>query len=218
MYFSWNQQTIPDLSAKTVEHAYTNGYVLTRIGKGVMDQTRSVRINLDQFALSSENRRILKKTDGVSLETVPLPYAAYHWSIGKMGKDFYETKFGDGTFSANKIKELLTDADKSNFNALLIYTNNAEAIGFCIAHETESILHYCYPFYDLAKAPKDMGLGMMTRAIIYAKQSGKKYVYLGSLQRPGDTYKLQFTGIEWFDGKNWRTDTDDIKKTLAATP
>ena len=89
-----------------------------------------------------------------------------------------------------------------------------DRIGYCIAHETDEMIHYSYPFYDLTRASKDMGMGMMTRALQYAKESGKKYLYLGSAQRPNDTYKFQFEGIEWFDGKNWRNDFEELKNVL----
>jgi arginyl-tRNA--protein-N-Asp/Glu arginylyltransferase len=59
-----------------------------------------------------------------------------------------------------------------------------------------------------------MGLGMMTNTIMFAKDNGLKYVYLGSLQRPTDTYKLQFEGLEWFDGKTWKTNLEEVKKVL----
>jgi arginyl-tRNA--protein-N-Asp/Glu arginylyltransferase len=59
-----------------------------------------------------------------------------------------------------------------------------------------------------------MGLGMMTIAIECAQKEGKKYIYLGSLQRPGDVYKLQFAGLEWFDGTEWSTDFKKVKMIL----
>ena len=102
-YLAWKKQTLNDVSEKNITAHYDAGFVFTRRGKGEMDQTRSVRIDLSKFILSSENRRILKKTDEIMLETIPLPYSDYHWSIGKLAKDFYTTKFGDGTFSANKV-------------------------------------------------------------------------------------------------------------------
>ena len=114
--------------------------------------------------------------------------------------------------SAQKIKEMLTDSDKSNFNTVLKYTETSP-IGFSICYTNKDILHYSYPFYDL-NAPKDTGLGMMTLAIQYAKEHGLKYIYLGSLQRPTDTYKLQFSGIEWFDGTSWNTNIEEVKKLL----
>lgn len=214
MYLRWNEQTITNFSPEFVASLYNDGFLFTRINKGVMDQTRSVRVDVAEFELSSENRRILKKTEGITLTTHPLPYTDYHWSISKMGKDFYEQKFGDGTFSANKLKELMTDGENSHFNLLLSYAQNEETIGYAICYENSDLLHYCYPFYNLEKAPKDMGMGMMLRAIIYAKEQSKKYVYLGSAQRPGDTYKLQFKGVEWFDGERWQNNLEDLKNLL----
>ncbi|HYE59905.1 MAG TPA: hypothetical protein VEA18_01850 [Candidatus Kapabacteria bacterium] len=214
MYLHWNEQTISDFSPAQINAHYANGYVFTRLGKGIMHQTRSVRVDLTTFELSSENRRILKKTDGLTLSVVPLPYPGYHWSLGKLAKDFYETKFGEHIFSANKVKELLTDKDNSNLTHLFIYTRDNIPCGYCIVVETDELIHYSYPFYDLKKAPKDMGMGMMLRAILYAQEQGKKYIYLGSAQRQSDTYKMQFAGVEWFDGKEWKKEIQKLKEEL----
>jgi arginyl-tRNA--protein-N-Asp/Glu arginylyltransferase len=55
---------------------------------------------------------------------------------------------------------------------------------------------------------------MMTKAVLYAKEQGKKYIYLGSAQRPTDTYKLQFAGLEWFDGTQWQADLKKLTSIL----
>jgi len=208
-YLHWKEETITDLSDANISKMYQNGFVFTRLGRGMMQQTRSVRIDLKKFELSSENRRILKKTEGIELEAATIPYGDYDFKLGKLGKDFYDSKFGKDIMSAQKIKEALTDPAKSNFNLLLKYSG-----GYAICYSNASLLHYSYPFYDLKAAPKDMGLGMMIRAIEYAKSAGMKYVYLGSLQRPTDTYKLQFEGLEWFDGRKWQTDQAPLKEIL----
>jgi arginyl-tRNA--protein-N-Asp/Glu arginylyltransferase len=253
MYLRWKQQIITDFSEKNINAMYNRGFVFTRVGKGVMDQTRSLRIDLTKFEMSSENRRILRKTEYLDLSLEHLPLADYHWSIGKKAKDFYDTKFGEGTFSANKVKELLT-ANESNFNRLFVYSSpyqgelegvdrsNKESvnkkssdispkdpsqppligeenrtIGYCIARETDELIHYSYPFYELRTLNfelKNIGMGMMLRAIIHAKEHGKKYIYLGSFQRPTDIYKLQFAGLEWFDGESWSGDLERLKKEL----
>jgi arginyl-tRNA--protein-N-Asp/Glu arginylyltransferase len=218
-YFHWHQKTISDFSEDNISKMYADGYVFTRIGKGVMQQTRSVRIDLSKFVMSSENRRILKKVGALENEDlstsftitpIALPMKDYDISLGKLAKDFYQTKFGEGIMSAQKIKEMLTDPAKSNFNMLLTYSGR----GFSICYSNDEILHYSYPFYDLSKAPKDMGLAMMITAVKYAKEKGLKYIYLGSLQRPTDTYKLQFSGMQWFDGKTWQDDLDAVKRIL----
>ena len=222
-YLCWDEQSISDFSKQSINRLYDNGYVLTRKGKGIMHQTRSLRVNLSKFELTSENRRVLRKTDGLQLTAYSLPLTDYHWSIGKMAKNFYDTKFGSGAMSANKIKELLTDEKKNNFNLLLQYSLNAELrtvnepLGYAICHENSAILHYAYPFYELRTLNselKDVGMGMMLRAILYAQKQGKKYIYLGSFQRLTDTYKLQFEGLEWFDVKTWKTNVKDLKNNL----
>jgi len=225
-YLHWDEQTITDFSEKNISDMYNRGYVFTRKGKGVMQQTRSVRIDLKKFELSSENRRILKKVESVQVQSEKLPLKEYDIRIGKSAKDFYGEKFGPGIMSAQKVKEMLAEPEKSNYNLLMRYiiygitTREASpdpALGWTIAYENPSLVHYSYPFYDLKAAPKDMGLGMMTKAIDWAKTNGKKYIYLGSLQRPSDTYKLQFEGLEWFDkDKGWQTNLDEVKKILAS--
>ncbi len=228
-YLSWKEETVKDFSDDNIAEMYEDGFVFTRLGKGIIQQTRSVRIDLSMFDLSSENRRILKKTEGLNLSPVALPLESYNIKIGKLAKDFYDTKFEPGIMSAQKVKEMLTDQKASNFNLLLRYSIYAitpggdkpstasqtliAATGYAICYSSPDMLHYSYPFYDL-ESPKDTGLGMMIRAVQYAKEAGMRYIYLGSLQRPTDTYKLQFSGLEWFDGKNWQTDVGPLKAIL----
>lgn len=217
-YLNWDTKIIADLSPENIAKMYDAGYVFTRVDKGVMNKTRSFRVNLSVYEASSENRRILRKNEHLSMTTMPLPYIEYSWEIGKLAKDFYD---GLGAnFSANKVKELLTEKDSTNFTTLLVFTDTRTqvAVGYAICYEGGPIgntfLHYSYPFYVQDPAEPSRGLGMMTMAIEWAKTSGKKYAYLGSLQRPSDTYKLQFHGSEWFDGKNWRVDTEELKEIL----
>jgi hypothetical protein len=57
-------------------------------------------------------------------------------------------------------------------------------------------------------------MGMMTLAVQYAKESKKNFFYMGSAQRPTDTYKFQFRGMEWFDGAAWHSNFDVLKEAL----
>jgi arginyl-tRNA--protein-N-Asp/Glu arginylyltransferase len=224
-YLNWDTKILEDSlksDFKTIDELYANGYVATRVDKGVFNKTRSVRIRLADWQATSENRRVLRKMADcfIAMQTAPLPYSDYHWSIHKLARDFYTTKFGEDTFSANKIKELMTDRAKSNFNTVLIYKGSeskASPIGYTIALQTDTLLHYSYPFYnlDIQKKLPSIGLGMMTLAIEYAKAAGLTYIYLGSLQRPSDSYKLQFEGMEWFDGEKWQTNLSPLKEILS---
>jgi len=226
-YLNWDTKIITDFSEENIEEMYDAGYVLTRVGHGVMNKTRSFRVDLSKFEMTSENRRIFKKAANYKLKIVPLPLSNYDWKIGKLAKDFYESR--EAHFSANKIKELLTDQKESNFNTLAEISAPSGNFGYVICYESKNIFHYSYPFYIEKKDEPSRGLSMMMLAIEYAKNSGKKYIYLGSLQRPSDTYKLQFKGAEWFtpseaprtdsgqvegfDG-SWQTDISPLKQIL----
>lgn len=212
-YLSFGEKLINDFSEDNINKMYDAGFVFTRIGKGEMTQTRSIRLNLKKFELTSENRRVLKKTEGLQMKIIQLPHPDYDWRIHKMGFDFYTKKFGPKTFSANKIKELLT-SENSNFNTLLEFEWNGQTAGYAICFENKNWLHYGYPFYDLSASIPNLGISMMTRAIIWAKEKGKKFVCLGSARNAAAVYKLQFSGVEWFDGKQWNTDLKELKKIL----
>ncbi|MFA6158648.1 MAG: hypothetical protein WC763_03445 [Candidatus Paceibacterota bacterium] len=219
-YLNWDTKIIEDFSPATIAGLYDAGYVFTRVGKGVMNKSRSFRIRMNDFEMSSENRRIARKSERLALTVSPLPLSAeeYSWKIGKLAKDFYEAH--DAVFSANKVKELLTDGAASNFNALLTYTDSGTKtpVGYAICRldttGPKGILHYGFPFYATDPTEPSRGLGMMIKATEHAKALGLEYIYLGSLQRPSDTYKLQFKGGEWFDGETWQTDTAPLKAIL----
>lgn len=219
-YLSTDRITLKNDNPELISKKYDNGYVFTRLAKGIMDQTRSLRIDLSQFDLNSENRRIIRKTEGLSLTLHSLPLQDYSWEIHKMGKEFYSQKFGDGTMSASKIKELFQDENKSNMNNVFQYSFDSEAIGYCLSYINSEIVHYSYPFYNLksliVNENPNIGLGMMLRAIVWAQENNKNYIYLGSIVDPSSKYKLQFNGLEWFDTHNleWSHDIDAVKQLV----
>jgi len=200
MYSKLDSIVHTDVSNDSIEFLYAKGFVFTRIRKGSLDKVISCRVNLKEFTLTSENRRILKNNADLTLKLVTLPYESYSWKIGKMGLDFYSQKFGKGIMSANKIKEMFIDPSKSNMNAVFEYAfpNTDRPVGYCLAFRTPKIIHYSYPFYDQDQG-KNIGMAMMLKAIVYAKENNFEYIYLGSERK----YKLQFKGVETFDGQKW---------------
>jgi leucyl-tRNA---protein transferase len=233
-YFQTSELTLDSFDPEKITQMYNQGYVLTRVSKGNMIQTRSLRIDLSKFELSSENRRILRKNEDLILKFENLPLENYSWEIHKLGKEFYTTKFGDGTMSAQKIKEMFNEVDKSNMNGAFVFeipnsktqisdqpTSGQNPVGYCLVYTNQEITHYAYPFYDLT-IPKEqsLGLAMMMKAIIWAKDNGKKYMYLGSIVEPESKYKLQFSGLEWWDNDNemWNSDLTKVKELLEEKP
>jgi len=183
-----------------------------------MNQIRSLRIDLQEFEFNSENRRILRKTEWVELESlnIPLEESKYDYNIHKMGKEFYYKKNNEYVFSAAKIKELILDSDKTNFNNLLKFKDSETGLtlGYAISLETENIFHYAFPFYDLSSKRENLGMGMILKSIEYSIEHQKKYFYLGSVYTTKSRYKLQFNNIEWWDQREWSKDIEKLKKIL----
>lgn len=80
--------------------------------------------------------------------------------------------------------------------------------------EEDRTLHYAYPFYDKNLIGSNIGMGMMLKAILHAKEKQKSYIYLGTVYTEQSLYKTQFKGLEWFDGESWSTDIDDLKNKI----
>jgi arginyl-tRNA--protein-N-Asp/Glu arginylyltransferase len=215
-YFKTDQIVLDQVDDQKITAKYSEGYVLTRLSKGEMIQTRSLRIDLDKFETDSENRRVLKKTFGLNFEFSNLPLKNYNWEIHKLGKEFYSKKFGDGTMSAAKIKEMFVDISKSNMNSVFTYKLDQSTIGYCLCYSNKDMLHYAYPFYDLELNLPNIGMSMMINAVQFAKDSDRKYIYLGSVTNEQSLYKLQFSGCEWWDNEKgeWNTDLDELKRIV----
>ena len=217
-YLIWDEKTINADDPVEASIFYDKGYLFSRKFKGSMYQSRLIRINLKNFSFNSENRRVLRKVEGLTLESIQLPInkESYDWNIHRIGKDFYTKKFGERTFTANTIKALITDSKRSNFNALLQFSLNGEKFGYAICYQNPSMMHYAYPFYEFEKFSNNIGMGMILKSIQFALDNHKQYFYLGTLTRPADIYKFQFNNSEWFDGKAWRHDFEEVKKEILA--
>lgn len=206
-YHKFDEINIRNLNKSEIEDYYNKGYKLTRIN---LQSTRLIRVNLKDFSLSSENKRILNKYPNVKVELYKLPYLNYNWKISKLGHDFYQKKFGEKLFSVNKLKSLFLNPEMNSMNSVLVYSEKTN-IGFCLCFNTLNIFHYSYPFYEIKYENSNFGMFMMTSAVKYSKENGYKYIYLGGCNSKKDLYKNQFNGIEWWTGENWSKDLALLK-------
>ncbi len=197
--------------ADNINEIYGKGFLATRIKKNYYYLSRNIRIDLENFEFTSENRRILKKTQNLTLESKKLQSPQFNYDISKLASDFFKEKFGKNIISTQKLKWLFTG---DFFNKLFIYKLDDEIIGYCINMETENILHYSYPFYKPNLVKSNIGMGMILKAIEYAKENNKKYFYLGTVYTKESLYKLQFKQMEWFDGEKWNTDIALLKEKI----
>lgn len=82
--------------ADDINKIFDMGFLPSRSKLNLYYLARGLRVNLSKFELTSENRRILRKTEYLKLEVKNLKEFDYDYTIGKLGKDFYEKRFGEG--------------------------------------------------------------------------------------------------------------------------
>lgn len=197
-----------------LDKIFSMGFLPSRMKLYLFYLARSLRVSLDRFKLSSENRRILRKTEDINLEVVDLKDFKYHYSIGKLASDFYKKRFGKGVMSAYRIKWLLTSGACTHVIICTDKSKGGKIIGYCPSVMTSNLLHYAYPFYDLNYLNKNVGMGMMLKAALFAKDKDLKFVYLGTVYTKTSLYKVQFSGVEYFSGSGWSDDVSKLKELI----
>lgn len=202
----------------SIADLYEKGFLPTRIHKDLFYLARSLRIDLAKFSPNTENRRIFRKTDYLSFEIFPLNQYEYHYEIGKMAVDFSKARFHGTKFTQQSVKKLFTE---SSMTHVLEFTDKTteKKIGYTLCLiEDKSILHYSYPFYNTSYFNKNLGMGMMLNAINHAKMNFMNHVYIGTCYTKESLYKLQFDGLEFFNGLKWDSDIVKLKNLIASPP
>lgn len=197
----------------SVEKIYSAGFLPIRSNPGVYYLARSVRVNLALFEPSSENRRILKKTESIKGRPVPLSEFNYTPQIQKLCKDYSENRFGSGVLSAAAVRSIFTSGVYSH---VFVFedTEKQKEIGFAVCYISESLLQYAHSFYDLGYFSLSLGARMMLEAVSWAKDNGKEYAYLGTCYEDKALYKTEFKGVEFFNGFTWSNNLQELKALI----
>lgn len=196
-----------------VEKIYDNGFLPIRSMPNVFYLSRNVRVVLDKFELSSENRRILKKTENFRSDLIPLSEFTYTKEIQKFCKDYTEQKLGKGLFPAAAIKSIFTG---KVFNHVFVFKEipTQKSIGYAICYISKNILQYAHAFYNLDYLKDNLGARMILEAITWADKNNKKYAYLGTCYEPSALYKIEFKGVEFFNGFEWSDNLEELKELI----
>jgi len=172
---------------------------------------RSLRVELDKFSPTSENRRVdrkiaeinpqiklIKKADFVrdaDFDSFCLDYTAQRFD-GKMSKERF-----DYIYNWQYLNNIFEFKDVDN-----------QRLGYVFAVISENIIHYWFSFYDLQYSRLGLGKWMMYKVIEWAKENGLQEVYLGTCYGEKAMYKMRdFKGLSYFDGNSWNPDMKKLK-------
>jgi hypothetical protein len=175
---------------------------------------RHIRVDLRRFKPSSENRRILRKGEGISFELVPRDKFDFTKERRAFYKGYADIKFGHDVMGHARLDALF---DSPIVSHLLVFTDTATGaeVGAATLYlEGEDLAYYYYAFYDLNYFSRNLGLFMMTSAVSEFAKRGTRYLYLGSCYSENALYKTQFAGAEFFNGFRWNSNLKELKYLL----
>jgi len=172
---------------------------------------RHVRVNLVRYQTSSENRRILRKGDGIKVSLVPRAEFDYTPERREFFKTYADIKFGQDTMSYERLDSLFAGRITSHVLLFCDAKTSAEIGVATLYLEPGKMAYYYYAFYDLKYYRRNLGMFMMTSAVEFF--AGKKFshLYLGSCYNRNALYKTQFSGAEFFNGVRWSDDLAELK-------
>lgn len=172
---------------------------------------RNIRVQLGQFELSSENRRILRKGAGILSEIVPRTEFDYTEARRHSWKTYADQRFGEDVMGFTRMDRLMNSPVISH---LLVYREEAtgKELGTALLYlEPDRVAYYYFAFYDLAAFQRSLGMFMMTSAVQHFANIGYGAIHLGTCYSERALYKTQFAGVQFCNGAGWSANLDELK-------
>ncbi|MDZ7316931.1 MAG: hypothetical protein ONB24_12485 [candidate division KSB1 bacterium] len=170
---------------------------------------RHVRVALPLFSPSSENRRVLRKGEG--LQCALLPRADFHYTSERREfcKSYADRRFGPDTMTYERLDSLFTSPVCTH---VMLFREGEKEVGLTVLFlQPPRAAFYYYAFYDLEMKSRNLGMYMMTRAVVEFAAQGFQHIYLGSCYSRNALYKTQFEGFEFWNGFRWSSDLEELK-------
>lgn len=170
---------------------------------------RSVRVPTERFAPSSENRRVLKKFDGLFTTTLlSREELVASEEFRSLFLSYFAGKHGEQVMSKERLEGILSTVLPLRG---VRYANETGTIGYALEAAGDGYLHYWYPVYQLSHANTCLGMWMMIDAIRRAKDEGRAHAYLGTAYGEKGRYKINFEPLQYWNGEAWVEDSSALK-------
>lgn len=172
---------------------------------------RSLRVDLDRFKQSSENRRVLKHLADRDphFEIHPInSFDLNNPSFLRYCLDFSKERFSE-PLSEERLQYIL---NWPSLTHIIEFFLDKSTVGYVLGIMDQQTFHYWFAFFDLSNPSLSLGKWMMYSAIEMAAESNLKHVYLGTCYGEKSLYKVRdFKGLAYFDGNDWSTDMKELK-------
>lgn len=198
-----------------LEFIYSNGFLPytgnLEIKSDIFYKSRGIRIKLDNFSDTSENRRVQRKISPLPIIESVIPVEAFdHWEdFFDFAATYSNARIGDHKMPLERIKYICS---RLYLTHIIQFTLDDKVIGYVLAVISDTFVHYWFSFYDTSFLEQSIPLGkwLMWKCIHLAKEMDKSYIYLGNGYKKSSLYKTRdFKGVQYFNGNLW---SDDLKK------
>ncbi|NND33393.1 MAG: GNAT family N-acetyltransferase [Saprospiraceae bacterium] len=200
-----------DLSA-----IYSSGFLPysgnTDLEAEVFYLARSLRVELDRFADTSENRRVNRKIEGLGIKIEYLPknqLLVADSNFINFCEAYVEKRIGEAMSQA-RLQYILNISFATD---VFKFSIDDRPVGYVLCVCNAEMVHYWFSFFDIELMKShSLGKWMMWRVIRWALDSGKKYVYLGTAYGSKSLYKVRdHKGLAYFNGTRWDQDMELLK-------
>jgi len=172
---------------------------------------RQVRIDLRRFSASSENRRILRKGQGIAGKLIARAEFDYTPARREFYKTYADIKFGKDMMPYERLDSLFSGKITSHVLVFTDMETGAEVGAATLYVEASALAYYYYAFYDLKYYNRNLGMFMMTWTVAQFAERGFQFVYLGTCYSENALYKTQFAGAQFFNGVRWSENLEELK-------
>ncbi|HTB84039.1 MAG TPA: hypothetical protein VK742_10330 [Candidatus Sulfotelmatobacter sp.] len=175
---------------------------------------RNLRVDLAIYKPSSENRRVLRKGEGIAMKLLTRGEFDFTEARKDLCLRYAEMRYGQNVMPLERL-ELVFNSPLATH--IMVFTDAATGadIGFVVFYlEPPRVAFYRYSFFVLDHPNRSLGLFMMTTALNLFQEQKFTHVYLGTCYSERALYKTQFAGVEFFNGFRWSQNLDELKHQL----
>jgi hypothetical protein len=175
---------------------------------------RSLRVDLDRFDDTSENRRVNRLLEPLNVQLKIIKKEDFDLNSTEFVsfcQDYISQRIGDDNMSMERWQYITS---RETGTHIFQFTTEGKLLGFVFAALNNDILHYWFAFFDTEyMRTHSLGKWIMWRTIRWAKDNGLKSVYLGTAYKSSALYKIRdHKGLSYFDGSGWNKDVERLKE------
>jgi hypothetical protein len=190
---------------------FNAGFLPSAKGLDLFYLCRNLRVELAKFKPSSENRRILRKGEGITMKLVPRAEFDLTAARQEFCLKYAEVRYGAGVMPPERL-EVLFNSPLATHLMLFNDAQSGAELGVVLLYlDAPRVAFYRFSFYDLNHFNRSLGLYLMTTATAYFAEQKFQHLYLGTCYSERALYKTQFAGVEFFNGFRWSPNLEELK-------